>query len=160
MKYLHPGERVIEFRKHLKLSQETLGEAINMSRGNISKIESGKLEPSKGFLYAMKNCFAANPDWIKTGEGDMFIAPEEYIANGVKLLGAQRFSEGLGKVLKDPGFAELQALVAVWEMVQGSLDREIEGYLRYILSTWQHGDERMRNWLMVQLEKGFGEVKR
>lgn len=51
-------------------------------------------------------------------------------------------------------------MVAVGEMVQGSLDREIEGYLRYILETWHNGDEKMRNWLMVQLEKGFGEVKR
>ena len=49
----------------------------------------------------------ANPDWIKTGEGEMLLTPENYMAKGITILGAQRFSEGLANILKDPQFAEL-----------------------------------------------------
>lgn len=157
MKQTNPGERIREFRKRLGLKQEALGEVINMSRGNISKIESGNIEPSNGFLLAMKNCYALNPDWIKTGAGDMFIPAQEYLANGFKLLGAQRFSEGLAKVLKEPEFAEVQAYLRVGELAQGSLDRELEAYLKFILDTWRQ-DEKLRHWLMVQLERAFGEM--
>jgi transcriptional regulator with XRE-family HTH domain len=152
------GQRIQLFREHLKLSRKDFTAEIGVSQATVSRIEAGLLKPSDVFINAMMGRFAANPDWIKTGEGNMFIAPEEYIANGIKLLGAQRFSEGLAKVLKDPRFEELQVLVAVGEMLQGSLDREIEKYLKYIVDTWQQGDEKMKNWLMVQLEKAFGEV--
>lgn len=153
------GDRLEQVRNHFDLSQTKFSSAIGMSQGNYSKIEAGEVKASDTLILAIMNRFAVNPDWIKTGEGEMLIAPEEYIANGIKILGAQRFCEGLSKVLKDPQFAELQALMALGELVKGSLDGEFEPYLRYIVDTWRNGDEKMRNWLVVQLEKAFGEVK-
>lgn len=153
-------ERIIKIREHFGLSRKDLSREIGMSLANISRIEAGKVEPSVALLNALLVRFAVNPNWIKTGDGEMLIPPEEYIAEGIRLFGARKFSEGLDKVLGDPQFAEFQRVVAVGELVNGKLDQEIEGYLRYIVDTWQNGDEKMRNWLMVQLEKGFGEAKK
>lgn len=160
MRHLHPGERIIQFRKHLELSQEAFADEIGVSRSNISKIESDKLGLSNAVLNAMKLRFAVNPEWIRTGEGEMLIAPEEYIAKGIALLGARRFHEGLAKVLQNPQFAEFQSAAAFGEFVKEHADGELAGYLQYILDFWHQGDERKRHWLLYELEQVFPEGKR
>jgi transcriptional regulator with XRE-family HTH domain len=154
------GERVLQFRRHLGLSQKEVSEAINMSRSNISKIEKNLLEPSNAFLATLKEQFAANPDWIITGKGEMFISPQEYIINGVKLLGPQRFSEGLTSILRDPSFSEFYSQIRLDEMVRKNLDQDQDliAYLQHIVNLWRQGDERTRIWLIVQLERAFPEV--
>lgn len=156
MKHSHPGERIRQFREHFKLSQEALGEAIEMSRSNISKIEAGKLALSNAFLFGMMLRFAVNPEWIKTGQGEMLIAPTDYIANGIELLGAEKFGEGLTQILKEPRFAEIRSVVMAGEMMH--LDEEVAAYLRHIVSLRHQGDERVRTWLIVQLDRAFPEV--
>lgn len=158
MQNISVGERVKQLREHFGLKQGEFSDEIGMSQTHVSRIEKGKLEPSNSFLNALKERFGINPEWMMTGEGEMLISPEGYIAAGIKKLGVQKFSEGLIKVLKDPEFVELQSLIAVGEMVKGSLDSDLEAYLRYILNTWNQGDERERIWLMVQLGKTFQEV--
>jgi transcriptional regulator with XRE-family HTH domain len=146
------GDRVKQFRKHFKLTQKAFSQEIGMTRGNITKLENNIIPPSKAFLKAVKERFAGNPDWIKTGEGEMFIGPEEYIANGIKFLGVQKYGEGLTKILKDPQFTELQSMVAVGEMVKDKLDPDLAAYFQSILNRWQQGDENIRGWLKVQME--------
>ncbi|TCL62321.1 helix-turn-helix protein [Hydrogenispora ethanolica] len=158
MKQLNPGERVRQFREYLDLSQEAFGAVINMSRGNISKIESGKIPMSNAFLYGMMIRFAANTEWIMTGKGEMFIVAEDYIVNGIKLLGAKKFSEGLVKVLEDPQFAEFRSHVALEKLATGNTNQNLLAYVEYILNQGLQSDEKIRNWLMVQLERAFPEV--
>jgi transcriptional regulator with XRE-family HTH domain len=158
MTILTIGERVKKFRKHFGLTQEIFSERLGMSRGNISKIEKNMIPPSNAFLNVLKERFAGNSDWIKTGVGEMFIAPEEYITNGIKFLGVQKYGEGLAKIISDPKFPELNSLVAVGAMTKGSLDPKLATYLQYILNKWDQGDETVRGWLMIQLGIAFREV--
>ena len=151
-------ERIIQIREHFGLSRKDLSREIGMSLANISRIEAGKVEPSDALLNALLVRFAVNPDWIKTGDGEMLITPERYIAEGIRLFGAQKFSEGLGKVLKDRQFLEFQALVSVNEMANDNIDENLRKYIEYILKHGLNEDERKRTWLMVQLEKAFPEV--
>lgn len=149
------GDRVKQFRKHFKLTQEAMSQEIGMTRGNIAKIERNKIPPSNAFLKALRERFACNPDWIKTGEGDMFIAPEEYIANGIRFLGEQKYGEGLAKIFKDPQFEKLQSVVAI-EDIQESLSDELRGFLQQVSKVWEQGDEKDRRTL-VQLVKAVGD---
>lgn len=152
MNKLTPGERVRQLRKHFKLTQLAFSEAIGMTHGNVSKIEKNEVSPTNSFLNAIKIRFSCNPKWIKTGEGEMFISPEEYIADGIKFLGLQKYGQGLKKILRDPQFAELQSIVAIKEMITEDLDPQLIGYLQYILTKWQQGDENIRGWLKIQVE--------
>ncbi len=153
-----PGERVKFFREHLGLSQKAFGMAFDMSRGNISKIETGEIGLSNSCLFGMMYSYSANPEWIKTGEGEMFISAKEYFINGVKLLGTKQVGEGFVELFKDPQFAELQSIVALGEMTKGSIDPKLQAYLHYILDKWNQGDETVRGWLMIQLGIAFQEV--
>lgn len=153
-----PGDRVRLLRKHFKLTQQAFSEAIGMTHGNVSKIEKNEVTPSNTFLKAVNMRFACNPEWIRTGEGEMLIAPEDYIASGIKFLGEQKYGEGLVKILNDPQFVELQSVVAVQKMVNDELDPDLTAYLQYIVNIWRQGDEKVRGWLMIQLEIAFQEV--
>ena len=153
-----PGERVKFFREQLGLSQKAFGEAFDMSRGNISKIETGEIGLSNACLFGMMYTHAANPQWIKTGEGEMFISAKEYFMNGIKLLGMKQVGEGLVEIFNDPHFAELQSIMAVGEMKKGNIDPKLAAYLQYILDKWHQGDETVRGWLMIQLGIAFQEV--
>lgn len=151
MKYATPGDRVRQLRKHLNLTQSAFSEEIGMTPGNLSKIEKNQISMSKAFLKALKLRFFCNPDWIETGEGEMFISPEEHIADGIRYLGIQKYGEGLLKVLNDPQFAELRSMITIGEKATGKIDPELMSYLCYILNKWQQGDEDIRGWLRVQL---------
>ncbi len=152
MNNLTPGDRVRQLRKHFKLTQEVFSEAIGMTAGNVSKIEKNEVSPTNSFLNAIKIRFSCNPNWIKTGEGEMFITPEEYIADGIKFLGVQKYGQGLLKILKNPQFAELQSVVMVKEMITGDLDPQLIDYLQFILTKWRQGDENIRGWLKIQVD--------
>ena len=159
MKQFTIGERVRQFREHFGFTQEKLGEIIGMSRGNISKIEKDLLPPSNAFLNALKDRFAANPIWIKTGEGEMWISPESYLSRGIELLGKEKMAVGIVNLLKDSEFGKLKALVGLNKITDSSMPEEIAKYLRYVIDTWNHGDEKTRHWLEMQLEMAFRDVK-
>jgi hypothetical protein len=153
------GQRVIRLREHFGIKKQgKLSEEIRMSQANVSRVEGDVQIPSKAFLHALKERFAANPHWIMTGEGEMFISPEEFISNGIELLGAKKIGEGFLKLVNDPKYKELQSVIAVGEMTKGSIDPKLEAYLQYILDKWNQGDETVRGWLMIQLRIAFQEV--
>jgi transcriptional regulator with XRE-family HTH domain len=154
------GLRVQQFREHFKLSRKELHQEIGMSLANISRIEAGKLEPSEAFLNALIVRFAANPDWIKTGQGEMLASPADYLAKGMRLLGAKAVAEAFINLLKDPEFAEAQSYIAVNNMSRENtaLPQEVMVYLEHILKIWHEGDQDMKTWLLVQLKRSFPEV--
>jgi len=144
--------RLRAIRDYYKLNQTQFSTEIGMSQSEYSKIELGKVIPSKTLLYAMMARLAINPEWVITGQGDMLLSAEEYFNNGIKLLGVQKISEGLVKILKDPAFGELQSLVTAQELVKDKLDPDLAAYFQYIFNRWQQGDENIRGWLKVQMD--------
>ncbi|NLW46995.1 MAG: helix-turn-helix transcriptional regulator [Firmicutes bacterium] len=152
------GARIKQIRLYYGVTQEDICQALGITQGHYSKLESGPNEPTETFLLAMKARFGVDPNWVLTGEGEMLISSEKYIAEGIELLGDQKFSEGLIKVLEDPRFAKLHSLVEAGGLVDSDIDEELAAYLRYILKNW-HESERKRHWVMGQLEVAFRDVK-
>ena len=150
------GERVRKFRDLLGLSQEEFGDAIGMSHGQVSKVELSRSQPSDRFLNAMMLRFGTNPDWILTGEGEMYIAPKDYIDKGIGLFGAEKMSEGFLTALKDPHFAEFQAFLSM-DRINQELDVELQDLLQRAAKLWQQGDERTKQ-MLVHFVTGFPGV--
>jgi len=154
----HPGKRIIQFREHFGLKQGELSEAIGMVQSNVSKIESGKLGLSNTILYYMMAYYAVNPDWVKTGQGEMFISSEEYLSKGIALLGAKKISEGLVEILKDPQFQEFHSYIAIDNSIKENLSDELKEFLQLVSKLWHQGDERTRRTL-VQLITALPNVE-
>lgn len=58
------GERLKKARKERKLSQEEVGELLNISRSNISKYENEELEPNIQTLKELCKIYNVSADYI------------------------------------------------------------------------------------------------
>lgn len=83
------NERLKKLRKSLDLTQQEFADKIGIARGNIGAYEVGKNAPSDAVISLIcKTDFSmgrVNENWLRTGEGDMFIeaSRDEQIANFV-----------------------------------------------------------------------------
>lgn len=67
------GERIKELRKHKGLTQGQFAEQIGIAGASLSTIESGKNGASNSTIRAICTIYNVNEDWLRTGEGDMFV---------------------------------------------------------------------------------------
>ena len=67
------NERVKQLRKELGLSGEKFGERIGVKRSAISKIESSLVGLSESNIKSICREFNVNEEWLRTGNGEMFI---------------------------------------------------------------------------------------
>lgn len=69
------NSRIKELRKAMKKSQEDFGKILGLSKSGVSEIESGRRNVTEQHIIMLRNCkdFHVNENWIRTGEGEMFI---------------------------------------------------------------------------------------
>lgn len=84
-------ERILAVRKYEKLSQESFGERLGMSRSMVVNLEMGKLKNEdqvKRYCRMISTIFNVNETWLLDGTGDMHDPPsdEQEIANVVSTL--------------------------------------------------------------------------
>ena len=65
------GERLKYSRKKKGYTQESLSEAIGISRGVIFNLEKDKTEPQGIVINALCQTLQVNKDWLLYGTGDM-----------------------------------------------------------------------------------------
>ena len=87
------GERVRILRKELSLSQEIFGKKLSVRKTAISKIERGENCLTDRMLKSICREFRVDEDWLKTGEGEMFLPPNDELGDLVGRLVADRSSE-------------------------------------------------------------------
>lgn len=77
------NERIKELRKSLGLTQEKFANRIGIKRNTLANYEIGRNEPIDGIVFSICREFNVNEEWLRTGEGEMFIqrAEEEEIAD-------------------------------------------------------------------------------
>ncbi|MGN0706620.1 MAG: helix-turn-helix domain-containing protein [Faecalibacterium sp.] len=66
------GERIRRLRRSLDLTQKEFGEKINLKPNSIALIEGGR-NTSDQTIFAICREFGVNEEWIRTGNGEMFI---------------------------------------------------------------------------------------
>ena len=71
------NERVREIRKVKGLTMRQFGEKIGVVGSTISDIENGRRSLNRQNLLAICREFRVNEDWLRTGEGEMFVESNE-----------------------------------------------------------------------------------
>jgi transcriptional regulator with XRE-family HTH domain len=61
------GDRIREFRKRKRLTQEDFAEALGYSQGYLTEIETGKKEPSREVLKKIHEKFGVSTDYFLYG---------------------------------------------------------------------------------------------
>ena len=64
--------RIKEIRNHFRLSQAKFGEKIGVGQQAVGKIELGITKVTERNFEAICREFKINPNWLRTGEGEMF----------------------------------------------------------------------------------------
>lgn len=67
------GNRVKEMRLALGLSQEEIAQRLGVTRGAISRIETGTTNLTPAMARSLCREFSVNEDWLLNGNGDMFL---------------------------------------------------------------------------------------
>lgn len=70
-------DRIKALRKELGLTQEKFAERLSMKRNTIANYEIGRNEPIDAVISLICKEFKVNEEWLRTGEGDMFLKPEQ-----------------------------------------------------------------------------------
>ena len=110
------NDRIKLIRKSLGLTQVEFGKRLGLTRGAITNIELNKTEPKPLLIDLICRIFNVNEDWLRTGEGEMFLP----------LTRSEKIAKFAGKILRDesPSFQrQLVELLAEldteeWEMLE------------------------------------------
>lgn len=117
------NERIKKLRQALGLSQDEFGRRLGVTRGAVTNIELNKVEPKPLFVDLICREFGANEEWLRTGEGDMFVQlsrDEELSAFfGDLLAGEPDFKRRLIAVLSRLDESE-------WELLEKMADNLME----------------------------------
>lgn len=87
------NNRIKEIRRSLDLTQTEFASMIGLSQNFIAQVESGKRSPSDRTVADICRIFSVSPEWLRTGEGDMY-------AVGSRSAVAEQFGELAAR--KDP----------------------------------------------------------
>ena len=67
------NERIKELRKVLGLTLDKFGERLGVKKSALSKIERGENGDSEQMFKSVCREFNVNENWLRTGEGEMFV---------------------------------------------------------------------------------------
>lgn len=66
-------DRFKELRKELSVTQQEFADKLKISRNFVAQIEMGSKVPSDRTIDDVCREFNVNEEWLRTGNGDMFI---------------------------------------------------------------------------------------
>lgn len=66
-------DRIKKIRKELDLTQQKLADRLGVQRNTIAMYEMGRTLPSDAIMRSICREFNVNEDWLRTGQGEMFI---------------------------------------------------------------------------------------
>lgn len=69
------NKRIKELRKALKLTQQGFANALNISKSTIEAYEYRNVTVTDRTVNDICRVFHVNEDWLRSGEGEMFLAP-------------------------------------------------------------------------------------
>lgn len=67
------NERLKKLRKSLDLTQQEFADRIGIKRNSFANYETGRNTPIDAIIVSICKEFNVNENWLRTGEGDMFI---------------------------------------------------------------------------------------
>lgn len=72
------NERLGILRKTLNLTSEKFGERLGVKKSTISGLENGKANLTDRMFKSICKEFNVNAEWLRTGNGDMFIEEDTF----------------------------------------------------------------------------------
>lgn len=112
-------ERIKEIRNALGLTQQEFADAVKVKRNTVATYEMGRSVPSDAAIALICKQFEVNENWLRTGEGEMFVkkSKDEQIAEmlgNIQKSGEDTFKHRLVSALAnldEDGWNSLEKLI-------------------------------------------------
>ena len=112
------GERIKKIRKELNLTQTEFALRIGSVQNTVTGYESGRRNPSAPVISLICREFNVNEEWLRTGQGDMFLKiPEEDL-----------FSRAAASCVKDDDAVAMEGLI-LWRSLPPEARKNVEEYI-------------------------------
>lgn len=121
---MEQGERVKAVRKDLNMTLESFGKRLGVTKTAISNIENGARCLTDQMLLAICREFNVNENWLRTGEGDMFL----------KLSRDDEIAAYVGRVMADENAFYQQKLLLFLSRLSPEMLQKLESVADEVLS--------------------------
>lgn len=104
--------RLKQLRKFLDLTQREFGERIGVKGNTVAQYEMGRNEPIDSVFNLICREFNVNPEWLRTGVGEMFnvlLEEDEYFAAATE-------------ISNDNDTFAMNAIIEYWKLDRASKD--------------------------------------
>ena len=95
------GDRVLELRKTLGLTQTDFGKEIMLSQTTVGQLESNGRNVTDRTIVLLCSRFNASEQWLRTGEGPMFEDNTDEMESIAKQLNLNAFQTRLLRLIHD-----------------------------------------------------------
>ena len=129
------SERITHLRKTLKLSQAAFGEGVGVSRDVIKNIDNKLVAPKPLLIQQICKVYNVDPDWLETGEGEMFLPSDEVtdlfdfaadLFQNKSLAWVRCLCEYVAQLTPEEQEAAARHIEAIAEMIAGTKEKEQE----------------------------------
>jgi transcriptional regulator with XRE-family HTH domain len=143
------GQRIRLLRTALGLTQREFADRLRLDKGTISNLETDKQRPSDQLLRLISLEFATSEEWLRTGEGDMFVSPDVILKKYLTRFDDRAYLEAFNRIMTERGLAVREP------PTQYTVDPELNRMIAVLYNIWESGDERLKAWASVQFDRAF-----
>ncbi len=143
------GARIMQARKILKLSQDSFSKSLGISQAHISQVEKGDKEASELLIKHICLQYYITEEWLETGEGRIFISPEEALVKIIARYGERAIFQAFNIIMKERSLAVAKDH-AFYHASTG--DPDLDRMVNTLYSLWATGDDRLKIWASVQFD--------
>lgn len=116
--------RIKNLRKQLGLTQSEFGEKIGLKGNTITNYENNIRTPSDAVIYSICREFNVNEQWLRSGEGDMFL----------RLSRNDEIAAYVARVMKDENAYYQQKMLLFFSRLSSEMLKKLEEVAKDILS--------------------------
>jgi len=144
------GKRIKSLRHALILTQEQFAGRLKISKGFVSNLEKERVLPSDQLIRLMSYEYSSSEYWLTTGDGEMFLSPEEVVKNQIARLGERAFYEAIRAIADEHALSILAPRSG-----NRNLDPELCNMQDFLTDIWSLGDDDLKAWAKVQFNRAF-----
>jgi transcriptional regulator with XRE-family HTH domain len=146
------GQRIKLLRTHLKINQGEFSEPLGIDRSHIAGIENGSRNPSEPLLRLICNIYCVNLTWLKTGQGEMFISPEDALKIMTARFGERTVMNALYNIMKEHGLTVANGRIL---HRPDTGDPDLDHMINTLCDLWASRNADMKGWIKVQFDRAF-----
>ncbi|MBR3722139.1 MAG: helix-turn-helix transcriptional regulator [Selenomonadaceae bacterium] len=137
------GERIKMLRKRLELTQLEFCTRIGLKRNSISLVEANKRNISNQAIHSICREFNVNENWLKFGEGEMFLPKAE---------------DSLVEYLNSKGTSKkIQAFILAYLSLPPDYKEAVDRYIESVYEEMQGINETEKPYINLTRPEGLSD---